>query len=107
MGLRKPKRSKRWNCKYASTFGKLESARLDSAGQNAKGGDRLFSAKATGRHEYIAESVWDLERDTAQLPDENHRTRAELSVLKNRHGAAGVCIDLEFEGRLQRFTEDS
>jgi replicative DNA helicase len=83
----------------------LAIAHRNRAGQNAKGSDRLFSAKATGRYEYIAESVWDLERDTAQEPDANHRTRGELTVLKNRHGAAGVSIDLEFEGRLQSFSE--
>ena len=54
---------------------------------------------------YIAESVWDLDRDTGQEPDAKQRTNAELTILKNRHGSAGVSIDLKFEGRLQRFME--
>lgn len=74
-------------------------------GQNAKGGDKLHAAKGTGRYEYIAESVWDLDRDTGQEPDTMHRTKAELTILKNRHGSAGISIDLEFEGRVQRFVE--
>ena len=83
----------------------LAIAHRNRAGQNAKGGDRLHAAKGTGRYEYIAESVWDLDRDTGQEPDVMQRTKAELTLLKNRHGSAGVSIDLEFEGRVQRFTE--
>jgi replicative DNA helicase len=83
----------------------LAIAHRNRAGQNAKGGDRLHAAKGTGRYEYIAESVWDLDRDTGQEPDALQRTKAELTILKNRHGSAGVSIDLEFEGRLQKFTE--
>ncbi len=83
----------------------LAIAHRNRAGQNAKGGDRLHAAKGTGRYEYIAESVWDLDRDTGQEPDAMQRTKAELTILKNRHGSAGVSIDLEFEGRLQKFTE--
>jgi len=83
----------------------LAIAHRNRAGQNAKGGDRLHSAKGSGRYEYIAESVWDLDRDTGQEPDAAQRTKAELTVLKNRHGSAGVSIDLEFEGRLQSFSE--
>ncbi len=83
----------------------LAIAHRNRAGQNAKGGDRLHAAKGTGRYEYIAESVWDLDRDAGQEPDAMQRTKAELTILKNRHGSAGVSIDLEFEGRLQKFTE--
>ena len=83
----------------------LAIAHRNRAGQNAKGGDKLHAGKGTGRYEYIAESVWDLDRDTGQEPDAMQRTKAELTILKNRHGGAGVSIDLEFEGRLQKFTE--
>lgn len=83
----------------------LAIAHRNRTGQNAKGGDKLHAGKGTGRYEYIAESVWDLDRDTGQKPDADHRTRAELTLLKNRHGSAGVSIDLEFEGRLQKFQE--
>ncbi len=83
----------------------LAIAHRNRAGQNARGGERLHAAKGTGRYEYIAESVWDLDRDTAQEPDAKQRTKAELTILKNRHGSAGISIDLLFEGRLQQFTE--
>lgn len=83
----------------------LAIAHRNRAGQNAKGGDKLHAGKGTGRYEYIAESVWDLDRDTGQEPDAMQRTKAELTILKNRHGSAGVSIDLEFEGRVQRFNE--
>jgi replicative DNA helicase len=82
----------------------LAIAHRNRAGQNAKGGDKLFSAKATGRYEYIAESVWDLDRDPTQEPVDN-QSSAKLELLKNRHGAAGISIDLMFEGRLQQWRE--
>ncbi len=80
----------------------LAIAHRNRAGQNAKGGDRLFAAKSTGRYEYIAESVWDLDRDPAKEPSD-HVSAAEITLLKNRHGSAGISIDLTFEGRLQRW----
>lgn len=83
----------------------LAIAHRNRASQNAKGGDKLHAGKGTGRYEYIAEGVWDLDRDAGQEPDAMHRTKAELTILKNRHGSTGVSIDLEFEGRLQKFTE--
>jgi replicative DNA helicase len=80
-------------------------AHRNRAGQNARGAAKLHSAKATGRYEYIAESVWDLERDTTQVPDSQGRTPATLTLLKNRQGGTGLSINLSFEGRLQKFTE--
>lgn len=73
--------------------------------QNASGGDRLHAAKATGRYEYVAESVWDLNREMSQQPDADGTVRAELTILKNRHGRSGIAIPLTFQGRLQRFWE--
>jgi len=83
----------------------LAIAHRNRAGQNAGGSNKLHAAKGSGRYEYIAESVLDLERDTGQEPDVNHCTEAKLTLLKNRHGGAGIEIPLRFEGRVQTFTE--
>ena len=72
------------------------------AGQG-KDADRLHSAKGTGRYEYISESVWDLNRDFKVPTDRDGRVPAEISILKNRHGATGSTIQMMFEGRLQKF----
>ena len=83
----------------------LAIAHRNRAGQGAGGSNRLHAAKGSGRYEYIAESVFDLDRDTGQEPDKEHRTEAKLTLLKNRHGGAGIEIPLYFEGRVQTFTE--
>lgn len=83
----------------------LAIAHRNRAGQGAGGSNKLHAAKGTGRYEYIAESVFDLERDTIKEPDKHHRTEAILTLLKNRHGSAGVEIPLYFEGRVQTFTQ--
>jgi replicative DNA helicase len=80
-------------------------AHRNRGGQNSKGSDRLHAAKGSGYYEYVTDGVWDLDRDTGQEPDDKHRTTAELTILKNRFGSTGVSFDLEFEGRLQRFSE--
>lgn len=80
----------------------LAIAHRHRAGQG-KDADRLHSAKGTGRYEYISESVWDLNRDFKVPADREGRVPAELTVLKNRHGATGTTIHLMFEGRLQKF----
>lgn len=79
-------------------------AHRNRVSQKAKGADKLHGAKGTGRYEYVSESVWDLDRDPTQGND-GHITSAELTILKNRHGSTGLSIMLNFEGRLQKFTE--
>jgi replicative DNA helicase len=83
----------------------LAIAHRNRSGQKAQGADKLHSAKATGRYEYVSESFWDLERDTSVEPDKKGQSPAELTLLKNRHGSTGLSIELRFEGRLQKFTE--
>jgi replicative DNA helicase len=82
----------------------LAIAHRNRAGQG-KDADKLHSAKGTGRYEYISEGVWDLERDPKKQADEDGRTRATLTILKNRYGATGLSLSLQFEGRLQKFIE--
>ncbi len=80
-------------------------AHRSRVGQKAQGADKLHAAKATGRYEYIAESVWDLQRDVMDKPDRDGTTKAEFTLLKNRHGRTGASLFLKFEGRVQRFFE--
>lgn len=79
-------------------------AHRSRSGQS-KDADRIHAAKGTGRYEYIAESVWDLERDPKIGADHSGHTRASLTVLKNRQGPTGLSISLSFEGRLQKLSE--
>jgi replicative DNA helicase len=83
----------------------LAIAHRNRASKASSGADKLHAAKGTGRYEYVGESLWDLDRDIGKDDDANHRKPAELTIWKNRNGQSGVSIELEFEGRVQKFTE--
>jgi len=68
------------------------------------GADRLHGAKGTGRFEYVSESVWDLERDLKNRPNQNECSFVDLTLLKNRYGAVGTTVRFCFEGRVQKFS---
>lgn len=79
---------------------------LTIAHRNRQGqrGGGLHASKGHGGIEYAAELVFDL-----NLTDDGHGAGAEkaveLTIEKNRHGPAGVAIDLIFTGALQQFRQ--
>ena len=75
------------------------------AGQKAEGESQMFAGKATGRVEYIAESLWNLEHQGSKEADVNGQTQKKLTILKNRNGTPFRELRFLFEGRLQKFTE--
>jgi len=66
---------------------------------------KMFAGKATGRIEYISESMWNIEGTGDKKPDVNGHTKKKLTIVKNRKGTQDVEIPLLFEGRCQRFTQ--
>ena len=75
------------------------------AGQKAEGESQMFAGKATGRIEYIGESLWNLEHFGSKEPDASGQTKKKLTLLKNRNGNPFRDLTLVFEGRLQKFKE--
>jgi replicative DNA helicase len=73
--------------------------------QGNKGEGGMFSSKGSGEIEYGAESILELSREKDTKPDAMGKVPVSLVVLKNRNGADGWVIPLEFTGRLQLFTE--
>lgn len=69
---------------------------MKQGGLNAIAGTRKF--------EYIAESILDLTRDDLP-PDGRGFVNVLVKVMKNRHGAPGPEIALQFHGGRQRFEE--
>ncbi len=65
---------------------------------------KLHAGKATGRIEYICESLWNLEKKAIE-PDLNGYIPEELFLLKNRHGITGRKQSYRFEGRIMQFEE--
>lgn len=57
------------------------------------------------RIEYGCESLWELDRKEGTLPDPAGEVKVELTLAKNRNGAAGARIPLFFHGAMQRFRE--
>jgi len=72
------------------------------AGQQAGG---LYASKGSGDIEYQAEVVLELTREPDAQPDAAGEMPASLTILKNRHGQAGMTIPLRFCGRLQNFRD--
>ena len=73
-------------------------------GNRAKPGDAgLHAGKGSGDLEYAAETVLDLTVNKDEGGD--REMPAALTILKNRHGRAGVTLRLRFDGLLQTFTE--
>jgi replicative DNA helicase len=72
------------------------------AGQERGG---LFASKGSGDVEYAAETVMELSRDPKGRPNAAGDIATTLTVLKNRHGASGTKIQLQFSGRYQSFSE--
>jgi hypothetical protein len=80
------------------------------AGQREGGG--LHASKGSGDVEYKGESVIDLSpadktNKSKTIADANGDTEVIASFHKNRHGAAGIRVDLKFHGALQEFRESS
>jgi len=65
----------------------------------------IHAAKGTGDIEYFAESVIDLDRDGKAMPDSDGRIEVTAKIQKNRNGIPGQSITLQFEGRIQSFTQ--
>jgi hypothetical protein len=65
----------------------------------------MFAGKATGRVEYLCESLWNLEHQGDKEPDWNGQTQKRLTLLKNRHGTPFRALNFQFEGRRQKFEE--
>lgn len=73
--------------------------------QGQRGGGGLHAAKGHGGIEYAAESVIDLNLDESQKFEviAGADRLVNLTLEKNRHGAAGASLTLRFSPRLQRF----
>lgn len=69
--------------------------------------DGLHSTKGTAGLEYACESVWALGRKKDAVLDVNGEVNVELTLAKNRNGAPGVSIPLQFAGGFMRFTDPS
>ncbi|RYX81107.1 hypothetical protein EON83_25540 [bacterium] len=65
------------------------------------GGGGVNSGAGSRSIEYGAEIVFDLQ--AAKETDANGEREVKVVIAKNRHGAAGVQIELSFNGALQRF----
>lgn len=72
----------------------------DSSGEN-----QMFGGKASGRIEYVSESLWTIENGKDKEPDVNGLLERKLTLNKNRYGVPGKTLTLLFEGRVQKFTE--
>lgn len=83
----------RYQCAILA-IGERNRASMKTGGQNAAAGTRSF--------EYSAETVLDLKADDKKTPD---GTPITLTIEKNRQGAPGKKIELNFEGALQEFKE--
>lgn len=75
------------------------------AGQKAEGDAQMFAGKATGRVEYVSESLWSMEHQGDKEPDQNGQTQKRLTILKNRNGVPFRALNFLFEGRRQKFEE--
>ena len=70
---------------------------MSAGGLSASAGSRKF--------EYSGESVLDLSADEKAPPGPPNETPIVVHVAKNRNGAAGRRLRLNFNGALQRFTD--
>ena len=66
--------------------------------------NKMFAGKATGRIEYISETMWNIEYSGNKEPDINGQTQKKLTLLKNRNGSPFVDLTFQFEGRCQRYS---
>jgi replicative DNA helicase len=80
----------------------LAVAERNRASMNTGG---LSAAASSRKFEYSAESVWDLSREKDTPPDAAGEVLVNLTLAKNRNGAAGRKLALKFHGALQRFRE--
>lgn len=71
------------------------------------GDDGLHSTKGTAGLEYACESVWALGRKKDAVVDADGKMSVDLTLAKNRNGAPGVTIPLEFAGGFMKFTDPS
>jgi len=67
--------------------------------------NKMFAGKATGRIEYISETMWNIEHSGNKEPDINGQTQKKLTLLKNRNGSPFVDLTFLFEGRCQRYSQ--
>jgi replicative DNA helicase len=81
----------------------LTIAHRNREANKTKTGDNLHGAKGSGSIEYEAESVLDLNKVSEN--DSEGEKKVKASLPKNRNGAAGVYVDLVFNGALQSFHE--
>lgn len=72
--------------------------------QGQKGGG-LHAAKGHGGIEYAAELVFDLNLSDETTWGEGAEKPVNLTIEKNRHGAAGYSVELIFTGALQSFRQ--
>ena len=72
---------------------------MKSGGLNAGAGTRKI--------EYAGETVLSLDRETDAPENGAGEVAIKLRFSKNRNGAAGKTVALQFNGALQRFTEDA
>ena len=69
------------------------------------GGGGVNSGAGSRSIEYGAEIVFDLQ--ASKEMDGMGERAVQLCIVKNRHGAAGATVKLQFNGALQRFRESS
>ena len=67
--------------------------------------NKMFAGKATGRIEYISETMWNIEHSGNKEPNINGQTQKKLTLLKNRNGSPFVDLTFLFEGRCQRYSQ--
>lgn len=72
-------------------------ATMQGGGLSASAGHRKF--------EYLAESVWDLSRESSATPNAAGEVAVSLTLAKNRAGIAGRKVGFMFHGAIQRFRE--
>ncbi len=65
----------------------------------------LSAGAGTRKIEYGAETVLDMERDSAKREDAAGEVEITVKFAKNRHGAAGKKVSIFFHGALQKFRE--
>ncbi len=73
--------------------------------RGAMSGGGLSAGAGTRKIEYGAETVLDMERDAAKREDAGGEAEVTVKFAKNRHGAAGKKVELNFHGALQKFRE--
>lgn len=76
-----------------------------ASNKDTSGEGGMFGGKASGRIEYVSESLWVMENGKEKEPDIQGLLERKLTLHKNRYGVPFKTVTLLFEGRVQRFSE--